>query len=141
MFQNSEKVGGFIVSSVLNSKSMTILEKSLDAVWLRQQVISNNIANAATPGFKSQRLEFEELLEKQIKKAGQDENEVQKAIDRVEPRLVSDENTAAQEDGNNVDLDYENIEMARAQMQYNYLTSSLNSQINRLKYVITEGRG
>lgn len=129
------------MSSVLNSKSMTILEKSLDAVWLRQQVISNNIANAATPGFKSQRLEFEELLEKQIKKAGQDENEVQKAIDRVEPRLVSDENTAAQEDGNNVDLDYENIEMARAQMQYNYLTSSLNSQINRLKYVITEGRG
>jgi flagellar basal-body rod protein FlgB len=141
MFQNSEKVGGFIVSSVLNSKSMTILEKSLDAVWLRQQVISNNIANAATPGFKSQRLEFEELLEKQIKKAGQDEFDVQKAIDQVEPRLVSDENTAAQEDGNNVDLDYENIEMARAQMQYNYLTSSLNSQINRLKYVITEGRG
>jgi flagellar basal-body rod protein FlgB len=120
---------------------MSMLERSLDAVWLRQQVISNNIANAATPGYKSQRVEFEDLLEKQIQKNGTDENDVQKALDHVEPRIVSDENTTAQEDGNNVDLDYENIEMARAQMQYNYLTNSLNAQINRLKYVITEGRG
>jgi flagellar basal-body rod protein FlgB len=129
------------VSSVLNNTSMSILERSLDAVWLRQQVISNNIANAATPGYKSQHLEFEELLEKQIQKAGTDEGDVQKALDQVEPRIVSNENTTAQEDGNNVDIDYENIEMARAQMQYNYLTNSLSSKISRLKYVITEGRG
>lgn len=129
------------MSSVLNNTSMSILERSLDAVWLRQQVISNNIANAATPGYKSQHLEFEELLEKQIQKAGTDEGDVQKALDQVEPRIVSNENTTAQEDGNNVDIDYENIEMARAQMQYNYLTNSLSSKISRLKYVITEGRG
>jgi flagellar basal-body rod protein FlgB len=120
---------------------MSLLEKSLDAVWQRQQVIADNIANAATPGYKGQRLEFEELLEKQIQKTGTDENGLQKALDNVEPRIVRDENTQAQEDGNNVDLDYENVEMARAQMQYGYLTNSLNSQINRLKYVITEGRG
>jgi flagellar basal-body rod protein FlgB len=129
------------MSSILGNTSMSLLEKSLDAVWQRQQVISNNIANAATPGYKSQHLEFEDLLEKQIQKAGTDEDDVQKALDHVEPRIVSDENTTAQEDGNNVDVDYENIEMARAQMQYSYLTSSINSQINRLKYVITEGRG
>ena len=129
------------MGSVLNSTNMSILERSLDAVWLRQQVISNNIANAATPGYKSQHLEFEELLEKQIQKTGTSEDDVQKALDQVEPRIVSDENTTAQEDGNNVDIDYENIEMARAQMQYNYLTNSLSSQISRLKYVITEGRG
>ncbi len=129
------------MSSVMNNTNMTLLEKSLDAVWLRQQVIANNIANAATPGYKSQHLEFEDLLEQQIQKAGTDEKDMQSAVEKVEPRIVRDENTTAQEDGNNVDLDYENIEMARAQMQYSYLTSSLNSQINRLKYVITEGRG
>ncbi len=129
------------MGSVMNNTNMTLLEKSLDAVWLRQQVIANNIANAATPGYKSQHLEFEDLLEQQIQKAGTDEKDMQSAVEKVEPRIVRDENTTAQEDGNNVDLDYENIEMARAQMQYSYLTSSLNSQINRLKYVITEGRG
>ncbi len=129
------------MGSVLNNTSMALLQKSLDAVWLRQQVIANNIANAATPGYKSQRLEFEELLEKQVQKAGTGEADLQKAIDKAEPRIVREENTTAQEDGNNVDLDRENIEMARAQMQYGYLANSLNAQLKRLKYVITEGRG
>ena len=129
------------MSSVLNNTSMTLLEKSLDAVWQRQRVIANNIANAATPGYKSQRLEFEEMLERRIEQAGTDEESLKSAIDGVRPQIVRDESTVAQEDGNNVDLDLENIEMARAQMQYGYLTSSLNAQINRLKYVITEGRG
>lgn len=129
------------MSSALDNTSMTLLQKSLDAVWQRQQVIANNIANAATPGYKSQRLEFEDLLEKQLQKTGTDEEGLQDALEKVEPRIVRDEGTAAQEDGNNVDLDYENIEMARAQMQYSYMANSLNAQINRLKYVITEGRG
>ncbi len=129
------------MGSILNNTSVELLVKSMDAVWLRQQVIANNIANAATPGYKSQHLEFEELLEKQIQRTGTSEEGLQKAIDSVEPRVVRDENTVTQEDGNNVDLDYENIEMARAQMQYSYLANSLKAQINRLKYVITEGRG
>ena len=129
------------MSRILNSTSMSLLEKGLDAVWLRQQVIANNIANAATPGYKSQRLEFESLLEEKITQAGSDDAARRDAISETQPQIVRNENTITQEDGNNVDLDYENIEMARAQMQYAYMTSSINSQINRLKYVITEGRG
>ncbi len=129
------------MAGVLNNTSMALLEKSLDAVWLRQQVIANNIANAATPGYKSQHLEFETLLEQKIQRAGTSEEDVQKALDSVEPRVVRDDNTAAQEDGNNVDLDRENIEMARAQMQYGSLANSINAQFRRLKHVITEGRG
>ena len=129
------------MASVLNNTSIALLEKSMDAVWRRQQVIANNIANAATPGYKSQRLEFEELLERQLQKAGSGEADLQKAIDRAEPRIVREDSTEAMADGNNVDLDSENIEMARAQMQYGYLANSLNAQLKRLKYVITEGRG
>ena len=129
------------MSRILNSTSMSLLEKGLDAVWLRQQVIANNIANSATPGYKSQRLEFESLLEEKITQAGSDDAARRDAISETQPQIVRNENTITQEDGNNVDLDYENIEMARAQMQYAYMTSSINSQINRLKYVITEGRG
>jgi flagellar basal-body rod protein FlgB len=120
---------------------MALLEKGLDAVWLRQQVIANNIANAATPGYKSQRLEFESLLEEKLEQAGTDDAARRDAIDETQPQIVRNENTITQEDGNNVDLDFENVEMARAQMQYAYMTSSISSQINRLKYVITEGRG
>lgn len=120
---------------------MTLLEKGLDAVWRRQQVISNNIANAATPGYKSKSLEFEEVLARQISKTGLTEEELIDALEKAEPALVENNNTIAREDGNNVNLDKENVELARSQMQYNYMVDSLNAQINRLKYVITEGRG
>ncbi len=129
------------MASILNNTNMALLQKSMDALWLRQQVIANNIANASTPGYKSQHLEFEDLLEQKLDKAGQSEASIQEAIDKVEPRIIRDESTAITEDGNNVDLDHENIEMARAQMQYSYLTNSISSQIRRLKYVVTEGRG
>ena len=129
------------MASVLNSTSMAILEKSLDAVWQRQQVIANNIANASTPGYKSQHLEFETLLERKLEAAGSDEDSAIRAIGQVEPKVIRNENTSAMEDGNNVDLDYENIEMARAQMQYSYLTNSISAQFKRLKYVVSEGRG
>ena len=129
------------MASVLNSTSMALLEKSLDAVWQRQQVIANNIANAATPGYKSQHLEFETLLERRLATAGDNEDSAIRAIGQVEPKVVRDENTVALEDGNNVDLDRENIEMARAQMQYSYLANSISAQLKRLKYVVSEGRG
>ena len=129
------------MASVLNSTSMALLEKSLDSVWQRQKVIANNIANVATPGYKSQHLEFESLLENRLEAAGRDEDSAIRAIEQVKPKVVRDENTASLEDGNNVDLDHENIEMARAQMQYSYLTNSISAQLKRLKYVVSEGRG
>ncbi len=37
-------------------------EASLDALWLKAQVITNNIANVETPGFKASTVTFEEVL-------------------------------------------------------------------------------
>lgn len=125
----------------LNNANMELLEKKLDAVWMRQKVISGNIANAATPGYKSKSLEFETMLDQRLSVTGENDRSIQDALNRVQPRIVQQEGTSAREDGNNVDEDKESIEMARALIEYNYLCSSLNSQINRMKYVITEGRG
>jgi flagellar basal-body rod protein FlgB len=125
----------------LNNTSMELLEKKLDAVWLRQQVISSNIANAATPGYKSKSLEFESILDRQLSVTDGNDRSIQDALDKVQPKIVEQEGTSAREDGNNVDEDKESVEMARSLIEYNYLVSSLNSQINRMKYVITEGRG
>ncbi|HOR13388.1 MAG TPA: flagellar basal body protein, partial [Clostridia bacterium] len=35
-----------------------VLKSGLDAAWLRNEVIMNNIANAETPGFKASKVEF-----------------------------------------------------------------------------------
>ena len=42
-------------------QSISVLEKGLDASWLRSQVIANNIANVETVGFKTSSVEFESV--------------------------------------------------------------------------------
>jgi len=120
--------------------SMSILQKSLDAVWLRQRVISNNIANIDTPGYKSGSVRFEDILSKRINGNYKNMQSLKKALDKTKPRVVVNEDTFVREDGNNVVIDKEQIELARAQLQYDYLISSLVSQLDRLKYAINGGR-
>lgn len=38
-------------------------EAGLDALWLRSKVISNNLANAETPGFKASSVGFDQVLQ------------------------------------------------------------------------------
>jgi flagellar basal-body rod protein FlgB len=129
-----------LLGNLLNNVSIDLIEKKLDAVWMRQQVISNNIANAGTPNYKSKSVEFESILERKLSASGGNESAVRSALDSVEPKIVERDSTSTQEDGNNVDEVYESVEMARALLEYSYLTSSLTSTINRMKYVVTEGK-
>ncbi|MEA4896645.1 flagellar basal body rod protein FlgB [Bacillota bacterium Meth-B3] len=129
------------MSNFLNPTSMSLLEKKMDVVWMRQQVISDNIANAATPGYKRKTLEFESLLEGSLNGASGNRRAMEEAVNEVQPRVVEHRDTTAREDGNNVDEDFENVEMVRAYTEYSYLMTSLNAQVRRMKYVLTEGRG
>ena len=42
---------------------INVLEKASDASWTRNSVISNNIANVDTPGYKRKDIRFEEYLQ------------------------------------------------------------------------------
>jgi flagellar basal-body rod protein FlgB len=50
---------------LFGNTSTDLAKKSLDAGALRQRVLSSNLANAATPGYRSQEVVFEELLSKE----------------------------------------------------------------------------
>ena len=54
-----------IDSSVYNY--INVLDKAADAAWLRNEAITNNIANADTPGYKRQDISFETQLQKAMK--------------------------------------------------------------------------
>lgn len=122
----------------LNGVSFSTLQKSLDAVWLRQRVISNNIANVETPGYKSKSVDFEQQLQRALKNTSS--TSVKRIVENVDIRINEERATSTDETGNNVVLDREQIELARAQLQYDYLVTALNSEINRLKYAINSGR-
>lgn len=124
---------------MLNNIGAEILIKGLDALWMRQRVISNNIANATTPGYKSKSVEFENVLKSVLDRDNIDKGTLERAASKLNPELVERDWISDSEDGNNVVLDKENIELARAQLQYSALVTALNAQISRLRYAITGG--
>ena len=45
---------------------INIMDKAADASWKRESAISNNIANADTPGYKRQDVDFESALKREL---------------------------------------------------------------------------
>jgi len=48
----------------------SILEKGLDAVWTKNEVLAANIANADTPGYKSKTVDFESVFSQVLQTGG-----------------------------------------------------------------------
>ncbi len=50
--------------------NINLLEKGMDASWLKNKVIANNIANVDTPGFKASHVEFESVFKNALENEG-----------------------------------------------------------------------
>ena len=124
------------MQNLLNTGSLVIGEKSLDALWLRQKVISSNIANIDTPGYKSLGVLFEDILNDALK--SDSGNHTGKLIN-LKPEIVENDGSQIREDGNNVDIDAENIELTRAEIQYQCMALLISAEISRMKYAIKGG--
>lgn len=125
-----------------------LLEKSLDATWLKMEVSAQNIANADTPGYDSKHVEFDEAFSKALNGSSfktVTTNEKHFSIpetnpSKVTPVVVSDKHYVSRMDDNNVDVDKEMVDMAKNTIQYNALIQKVNKEFSRLKTVIREGR-
>ena len=49
-----------------SSNSMILMEKSMNYLWTKQAAISDNIANAETPGYKAKLVTFEDNLREKL---------------------------------------------------------------------------
>lgn len=128
----------------------SILEKSLDASWARNDVISQNLANVDTPKYKRKDIAFEEFLNDSIGKNKLEGNLTDarhipintKDVDKVQPTLIDDNSDSSMRiDGNNVDIDSEMANLAKNTIKYNALVQMINSNYSKVKNVIAEGRG
>ena len=128
----------------LDSVKSATMERSLSALWQRAQLISHNISNEDTPGYKAKRLAFEDILKSELNtvKNARNMNRSQKAaaIGRAPSVIYDLPHLSGRADGNNVVLDNEHIELARVQLQYQALRDKINSHYSNLKYAISGGR-
>lgn len=123
----------------LDSLPINLLSKDLEGLWTRQQAISDNIANVSTPGYKSKVVSFEDQLKGLLADPSNQEN-VNQQIKDVEPSVTVTDDLTSRLDGNNVDVEQQNVESVRTQFNYMYSLRELSSYFSRLKYVITEGK-
>ena len=118
------------------------LKSAADASWLREEVLTNNIANVDTPGYKRQDVEFSTYLNSAIKSSGSAGSTLTQRIrnldyDKITPRTYKENtNLSYRLDGNNVDLSTENVELASEQIKYNALIDSINNEFTRIKSVL-----
>lgn len=123
-----------------------ILEKSLDATWTRNEVISNNVANVDTPNFKRSTVSFEGELNKALDNNVFDLRTTDQrhiSLKNNDLTIKVDQDHASLQyrlDGNNVDIEAEMAEMAKNSIRYNTLVQKVTGEYKKLKYVISEGK-
>ena len=114
---------------------VNVLGKAADASWTRNDILANNIANADTPGFKRKDVQFETYLKNAV--AGTYSlNETVANIDLNELNCTTytdQANLSYRYDGNNVDINTENVELAKNQLKYYTLMNSMSQEFSRLK--------
>ncbi|UMZ73353.1 flagellar basal body rod protein FlgB [Natranaerofaba carboxydovora] len=124
-----------------------VLESAIGAAHKRDQVISDNIANVNTPGYKRGRVSFEEQLKKALSEDGikgktTREKHIpigEKSLNEISPKVVRDSSQFMRNDGNNVDIDVEMAELSKNTLHQGALVRQLNSKLGRLRSVIQDG--
>lgn len=118
---------------------VNVLDKAADASAMRHEIISNNISNNDTPGYKRQDVSFEADLQRALKNSRYetlDDKVGSVRLNRLEGNVYTDHsNFSYRLDGNNVDIDNENVELASNQLKYNGLVQSINSEFQHLQAV------
>jgi flagellar basal-body rod protein FlgB len=120
----------------------------MDASLLRQDVIANNIANADTPNFKRSEVNFETRLRDALESPSEPRFTAALTNERhipfeqpldyrdVRPTRFLDHQTTAKNNGNNVDIEQESMNLLNNQLSYTLMTSSLRSQLSRVNLVL-----
>jgi len=117
---------------------INVLEKSADASWTRNSLISNNIANVDTPGYKRKDLQFEDYLMNAVNDGDSLDNDIANIdLDTLTGTTYTDHGTVSYRlDGNNVDIDTESAELAKNQIKYYTMLDSVSQEFTRLKSVM-----
>jgi len=122
------------------------MKKSLDLMSTRQSVITSNIGNVDTPGFKASEIDFQGQLREALGSKGQlnlqatNEKHFAPKISNISSLTADpfEEEDAAKSNGNNVDVDKEMAKMAENQIFYNAVIQLMMKRGSTVRASITE---
>ena len=110
----------------------------------RQKVISSNIANINTPGYKTKELVFEDELKNSITNNSlqmtatnsRHMTNINSSLANSNPKLMEVDNLEEQNDGNNVNLDTQMGEMSKNKILFDAIQSSIKRDSKLFRSVV-----
>jgi len=102
------------------------LGQYMDLLSTRQKLVASNIANADTPGYKTQDIDFQ--------------FEFMSLVNGQQPQTVQAEGLVQKPDGNNVNMDREARLLAENAMRFNLASTLVRSQLKTVRAAIDEGK-
>ncbi|MBF0558944.1 MAG: flagellar basal body rod protein FlgB [Nitrospirae bacterium] len=107
-------------------QSMRILESMMDVAAFRHKVLTSNIANADTPGYKAKDISFQDAMNNAISNDGKSQYNIYEAG-----------TTMSERDGNTVNIDIEMAKVAENTLLYDTAAQLMAMKLRMRKAVLT----
>ena len=105
------------------------LERYLDLAAFRQKLVSTNIANVDTPGYRTRDVAFHAELQRAMYLPA-----------ALTPGVHSVRGLITRPDGNDVNIDRETMLLAETQLQFRMGVQLLRGEFSRMLLAINEGK-
>jgi len=119
-----------------------VLRAAMRGTALRNEIISNNIANNDVPGFRARQVDFEGTLRDALGEFPHNaRSRMNMNLDHVEPTVrYRNLGFHYRIDGNSVDIEVEMVKLYQNSMKFDTLVSSMMANSERMRNVLQAGR-
>ncbi len=111
-----------------------VIGKALNIRTSAHKVISGNIANVETPGYKEKNVDFKKEIDRAM------HLDSKSAIGNVEVTENTVNDGLASIDGNTVNVENEMVKLTENQVMFHSLVQIAAKRFNMMKFLISEGR-
>jgi flagellar basal-body rod protein FlgB len=133
------------IDGLFSSRALEVLKRGLDAFAIRGRVISDNIANASTEGYRAKRVEFEDDLRQALERGPSLPARTDSpahipigslSVGEVEPRVVDSEEPVGAGEPNNVVIEREMADLAQNEILFNFAAKEVADAYRTMKGAI-----
>ena len=108
---------------------LQVLQGYLQVTADRQQLVTSNMANVDTPGYRTKDVNFQQAMQQIMNDGG---------TPRLEPASTDVLDLPERPDGNNVNIDRESMMMSQTQLQYQMGVQLIKEQFHELLTAIKD---
>ena len=122
----------------LGTNSDLLMERSMNYLWTKQAAISDNIANAETPNYKTKIVTFEESLREKMEQAlnsSRPRSNLRETLENSNFAVVTTQDSHRL-DGNGVNTTEQMVELVRNAYQLQYVMNAISTDLNTLRTAI-----